>query len=147
VGTTRQENGLDLFLISQRESAEATMHVHTKLDDLLVSHTTSTDLVVRNVRQTGQDTANAIRMQAFEGRAQSLGLYKKLDQVDASIGAIRNSLQDLSRAQINVDPDMSKSDVKRALQNILDSIWLLLSSLHLLIRELMYVSCLNNNSN
>jgi len=86
--TTRLENGLDLVLKSQMESAEEIVRVHTKLKYLTVAHSASTDVVVRSLRQTGQDPANALRMQASGGRAQSANLHKKLDQVDASLGAI-----------------------------------------------------------
>jgi hypothetical protein len=138
--TTRLENRLDLVISSQRASAYATTDINTKLEDLSVAHSASTDLVIQNTRQTGQATAKAIHIQGVEGRAQSSSLHKKLEQVDASIGAIRNSLQDLSSAQLNVDTNMSKPEVERALQNTLSSIWLLLSSLHVSIRELVYVS-------
>jgi hypothetical protein len=126
---------LTLVLKSQMESAEAIVRVYTKLKDLSVAHSASTDLVVRSLRQTGQDTANALQMQAFGGRAQSASLHKKLDQVDASLGATRNSLLDLSRTQLNMYPRKSKAEA--AFRNILRSICILLSSLHVLIHELV----------
>ncbi len=136
----RLENGLELVVVSQESSAEATAHLCAKLEDISVAHSTSTDLVLLNIQGMGQDAAKAIRIQTLESRAQSSSLQQKLDQVDASIGAIRSSLQYLSSAQQNLYPHMANYGVKGAVRNILDSIWLLLSSLQLLIRELVYVS-------
>jgi hypothetical protein len=140
--TKRLENKLELVLMSQKSSAKATEDLHTKLKGLSVAHSTSTDLVMQNAQQMGQETTKVICMQTFESRVQSSSLHKKLDQVDALVDAIRNLLQNLSSVQLNLDSDMSKAGVERAVQNILGSIWLLLSSLQLLICELVYVSTL-----
>jgi hypothetical protein len=58
-------------------------------------------------------------------------------QVDSSIGAIRDSLQDLPSARRNMDPGISKPEVERAVKKIAGSIWLSLSGLQLLVRELV----------
>jgi hypothetical protein len=125
------------------EDREAMARLENGVENLSIYQSTSTDIVLRNIRQSSHDMAKAVRMQSLEDRAQSLGLYRKLDQVDATIGAIRDFLRDLSSAQRNSDPDMSKSGVERAVQSILGSMWLLLSSFQLLIRELMYALNLN----
>jgi hypothetical protein len=73
----------------------------------------------------------------LEDRAQSLSLRKKLERVGTSISTIENSLQGLSTTRLKLDPSIPKSGIEQAAQNILSSIWLLLSSLQLLIRELV----------
>ncbi|KAF4633396.1 hypothetical protein G7Y89_g4717 [Cudoniella acicularis] len=131
------ESKVEQVLISQETSAEVTKNLHTNFEDLCISQSTSNDVILRCARQSGHDMAKAVHMQSLDVRAQSSSLHRKLDQVDTSIGAIRDSLQDLFGAKLNLNPDMSKSDVERAVSNILGSIWLLLSSLQLLIRELV----------
>jgi hypothetical protein len=129
---TKMENGIGRILTAQETVRQATMSLPIKLENLSIAQSTSTDLVLRNARQIGRETASVIRMQASEGRAQSLSLHKKLN---ASIGAIVDSLQDFCTSQSIPSSDMSKSEVERAVRNIVGSIWLLLSSLQLLIRE------------
>jgi hypothetical protein len=119
-----------------------TILLDNKIDALSAAQATSADLVVHTIQRIGENTTLANQVQALESRAQSLSLRRKLNQVDASTKAIQTSLQILYTAQHTIDPNMSKSEVKKAMQNILHSIWLLLSSLHLLIRGLMYVSYL-----
>jgi hypothetical protein len=75
----------------------------------------------------------------LESRAQSSGLHMKLDHIESSIGMLRNSVQSLSNIQLDLDPDLSKTEMERAACNILSRIWLLISSLQLLIRELLFV--------
>jgi hypothetical protein len=111
--------------------------LHGQLDNLSASQSTSTDLVIRNIQQSQLYTGKLIHVQALEGRAQCSSLHRKLDQVEASLGAMRDSLVDLSTIQSNTNPSLCDSETERAARNILDSIWLLLSSLQLLIRELV----------
>jgi hypothetical protein len=83
------------------------------------------------------DRPEAIHLKMLEDRAQSLSLRKKLERVGTSISTIENSLQGLSTTRLKLDPSIPKSGIEQAAQNILSSIWLLLSSLQLLIRELV----------
>jgi hypothetical protein len=125
------------ILVSQETSAEATANLKADLEDLSISQLTFRDELLQCVRQSGDDITKAVNMQSSDVRVQSSSLNRKLDQVDASIGAVRDSLRGLSNAKLNFNPELSKSEVERAFRNILGSIWLLLSSLQLLIRELV----------
>jgi hypothetical protein len=86
-----------------------------------------------------QVATKEIRGQNAEQGTQTSSPHQKLDQVDASIGAMRDSLRGLPTAQHNVDTNSATCEMEKALPNILGRIWVLLSSLHLLIRSLMYV--------
>ena len=132
------ESRVEQILISQGTSAEVTTNLRANLKDLCVSQSTSNDAILRHVKQSSHYMAKAAHTQFSDARAQSSRLHRKLDQVDASIGTIRDSLRSLSSAKINSsDPEISRSEAERAVRNILCSIWLLLSSLQLLIREVV----------
>jgi hypothetical protein len=133
----RLESGVEQIRSSQEASAKAATNFETNPEDFCISQSTSNDAILRCVRQSGHDMTKAAHMQSLDVRARSSSLHKKLDQVHTSIGAIRDSLRSLSGSKLNFNPDMPKSEVKRAVRNILGSIRLLLSSLQLLIRELL----------
>jgi hypothetical protein len=128
----RFENGRDLAPLSLKESSG---NIEKGVDDLYTVN--STGPVINNVQQTEHLTSNLISKRAVEGHTTSSSLHKKLDQVDTSLGAIRHSLVDLSIVHRKMDSNKSRSEIETAIQNILGSIWVLLSSLHVLIRELM----------
>lgn len=131
------ESGIEQVCISQETSAEATTDLKRNLEDLCTSQSTSNDVILRSVRKSGHDMAKAVHKQFSDFRAQSSSLDRKLDQVDISIGAIRDFLQGISGDKRNFDADMSKSEVERAIRDVLGSTWLLLSSLQLLIRKVV----------
>jgi hypothetical protein len=137
--TSRLEDRLELVQKSQGLCVESTTALQTSLTNLSVAHQHSTDLVIREIRQVGNSTTKETQTQALEGRVQSSGLHMKLDQIESSIGMLRNSLQSLSNIQLDLDADLSKTEMEKAARNILRSIWLLISSLQLLIRELLLV--------
>ncbi len=58
-----------------------------------------------------------------------MSLHQKLDQVDASIGYIWNSLEILSNAQEAANLDDSTAKIEEVAGKILVSVWLLLSNL------------------
>jgi hypothetical protein len=95
-------------------------------------------LVLRNAHGARQVATKEIRRQNSEQGTQTSSLHKKLDQIDASIGAMKDSLRGLTTAQHNMDTNSAASGMEKALPNILGRIWVLFSSLHLLIRKLMY---------
>jgi histone deacetylase complex regulatory component SIN3 len=135
--TSRLEDRLELVQKSQGLYMESTTALQTSLTDLSVAHQHSTDLVIREIRQVGNSATKETQRQRLEGRAQSSGLHTKLDHIESSIGMLRKSIQSLSDIQLVEDPDLSKTEMERTAHNILRGIWLLLSSLQLLIRELL----------
>jgi len=135
--TSRLEDRLELIHNSQERCTESITSLQTSLTDLSVAHQHSTDLALREIRQASNSTTMESQRQTLESRAQSSGLHMKLDHMEASIGMLRNSLQSLSNIQLDWDPDISKNEIERVTYNILRGIWLLLSNLHLLIRELL----------
>ncbi|CZR68162.1 uncharacterized protein PAC_18061 [Phialocephala subalpina] len=138
-GIGKLADNLGQVLNAQRDCIKANTNIRETLKDLSVAHSASTDLVLGTLCRTGENAATAVRVQALEGRAQSASLHRKLDQVGTSVGAIQSLLEGLSATQLSSDTYMSKSEAIRALRNILKSVWLLLSSIHALIRELVYV--------
>lgn len=111
--------------------------VNRKIEALSAAQVSSVDTVTRTVQEIGRSTAEAMHRKMLEDRVQSLSFRKKLEQVGTSISAIENSLQELSTTRLKLDLGIPKSEIEQAAQNILSNIWLLLSSLQLLIRELM----------
>jgi hypothetical protein len=137
--TSRLEDRLELVQKSQGLCMESTTALQTNLTDLSVAHQHSADLVIREIRKVGNSTTKETQRQTLEDRAQSSGLHMKLGHIESSIGMLRNSLQSLFNIQLDLDPDLSKTKMERAARNILRGIWLLGSSLQLLIRELLLV--------
>ena len=100
--TARLETRLELILTSQSDSTQATSglqeatrnlyhFIHTRLKDLLNCQSSSTDLVLRNAHGASQVATKEIRRQNAEQGTQTSSLHKKLDQVDVSIGAMRDA--------------------------------------------------------
>ncbi|KAF4625253.1 hypothetical protein G7Y89_g12917 [Cudoniella acicularis] len=137
--TGRLEQGLMQVLESQRISGESTSILHTKLDVLTASGDSATTLISNNLRQHYLETAEAFRNNSLENRAQSSSLHRKLGDVDASVQAIRSTLDNISNVHSNASRITPNSDIDRAVQNTLGSFWLLLSSLQALIRELLSI--------
>ncbi|CZR69364.1 uncharacterized protein PAC_19264 [Phialocephala subalpina] len=135
--TTRLESYLERIVISQESFSKANAGLCNKLGDISIAQSASTDIVMQTARQAGKKTENAIQMHALETRAQSSSLHKKLEEVDTSVSAMHSLLRDLSISEIHSNSDLSNIEVERAIQNILGGIWVLLSRLQLLIRELL----------
>ncbi len=76
-------------------------------------------------------------MHRLESRNQGSSLNKKIGQVEILLGTIKSYLYILSNTQSNKDPEVSTSEIRRAVQNVLANILMLISSLQLLIRELL----------
>jgi hypothetical protein len=82
-------------------------------------------------------THQEVRLQILESRTRASSLDRKLGQVELSMVAIKRYLQDLTAAQNHTDTDAQPSEMRRAIQNMLASIWMLLSSLQIFIREIV----------
>ncbi|RDL39203.1 uncharacterized protein BP5553_03543 [Venustampulla echinocandica] len=130
----RLEDGMNII---QRSQNAYTKDLYAKLDEVSIVQSSSTDFVVKNIQQTGQNTADAIRLQTLEGRMQTSSLHRKVDQLNTSMGALRDSWQDLTGVQADDGVSKSNSDLVHAMRNIMESIWSLLSGIQLLIRDLV----------
>jgi hypothetical protein len=76
-------------------------------------------------------------MHALENRAQTTRLYQRFEQINLTLGAMRDSLDGLSVTQnISYSKD-SRAKIQTVCENILGSILLLMVSLQQLIRELV----------
>jgi hypothetical protein len=111
--------------------------VDCKIEALSTAQVSSVDTITRTVQEIERTTTEAIHRKMLEDRALSLSLRKKLERVGTSISNIENSLLGLSTTRLKLDRSVPKPGIEQAAQNILGSIWLLLSSLQLLIRELV----------
>lgn len=105
--------------------------------DLSAHQSQSTDLVLRAVLQTGQETAHAIQKHSSASRQQTSSLHQKLDRMNSLMGTVKDCMGDLSVAQRSASLSASNSEIQGAIGNIYRSVWLLVSALHVLIRELM----------
>jgi hypothetical protein len=111
--------------------------VDGKIEALSAAQVSSVDTITRTVQEIGRTTTEAIHRKMLEDRAQSLSLRMKLERVGTSISTIEGFLQGLSTTRLESNRSIPKPGIEQAAQNILSSIWLPLSSLHLLIRELV----------
>lgn len=119
------------------ESRTASMNVQEMISDLSIRHSQSTDTVLQRVLQNGQQTAQAIQRHSSASREQTSSLHQKLDRMNWLIGTVKDHIGDLSIAQQSAKLSTSKSDIENAIGNIQRSVLLLVSALHVLIRELM----------
>lgn len=112
------------------ESRTASTTVQEMISDVSTRQSQSTDIVLRTVLQSGQETAHEIQ-------EQTLSLHQKLDRINWLMGTVKDRMGDLSIAQRFARLSTSNSEIEKAIGNIQQSVWLLVSALHVLIRELM----------
>jgi hypothetical protein len=106
------------------------------ISDLSTRQSQSTALVLQGVLETGQETTRTIQQNSLASREQAFSLHQKLDRIDWLMGAVRIRMDDLSLAQ-QYARTRTSNKTQDALGNIQRSVWLLVSALHVLIRELM----------
>jgi BMFP domain-containing protein YqiC len=135
--TSKLECHLERLLISQETFSDTETNLCAKLENIHIPRPTSIEMIIPRSQGANTETSHLLRSHPFGDRSQSSSLRKKLDRVGSSIGAVGNSLEYLSTFGVKLDADISQSEIKRAVQNIIGSIWMLLSSLQLLIRELV----------
>jgi hypothetical protein len=119
------------------ESRTASMTVQEMISDLSTRQSQSTDIVLRRVIQTGQETAHAIERHSSASRDQASSLHQKLDRMNWLMVTVKDRMGDLSIAQRSARLSTSNSEIEKAISSIQRSVWLLVSALHVLIRELM----------
>jgi hypothetical protein len=131
------ERRLERLLISNQSFPKGRTNRYANPPEILMAQSASTDLVSRGSTRAYADASNDFDEHSSGDRAQSSSLRRKLDGVGTSMGVIERSLGDLSVANTILSSDTDKPEIKRAARNIFSSFFLLLSSLQLLIRELV----------
>jgi hypothetical protein len=156
------ENKFNALSISQRSCAERAFKIDDRSRTILEavqnqaakSHTDSkivqeivlnlstrqsqsTDIVLRTIRQESQEATRAIQRHSSVSRNHHLSLYKKLDHMNWLMGTVKDHMGSLSITQQSARLSATNSEIEKAIDNLQRSVWLLLSALHVLIRELM----------
>ena len=109
-----------------------------KLKDEYIQNTrqlvdNATDHIIESISRLDTGLQSILTAQ----REQGSSLNKKIGQVEILLRDIKSYLYILSNTQSNKDPEVPTSEIQMAVQNILASILMLISSLQLLIRELV----------
>jgi hypothetical protein len=111
------------------ESRTATTTVQEMISDLSLRQSQSSNMVLRRVLETGKETESLILRNSSILQEQASSLHQKLDRMNWLIGTVK--------AQQSAQRSVSNSEIVNAVRNIQRSVWLLVSALHILIRELM----------
>lgn len=135
---SKLELGIGEVLQGQRRSAESSSAIHKALNDLAIAGSSSSMLIVRRLKQQEWNTTDAIWGHSLETQAQSSSLHRKLNEVDDSIGAVKDALELISKSSHTTESvGTSKANLEIAVRNMLSGIWLLISSLQSLMREIL----------
>jgi hypothetical protein len=92
---------------------------------------------LKTVQKESQKTASALQKHFSTSQYQTMSLHQKLDRMNWLMGAVKNRMDTLSMGQQSAHSSASSSEIEKAMGNIQRSVWLLVSALHVLIRELM----------
>jgi len=131
------ENTSEQIPKSQEISVEADTGFNAMPEGPSSSRSIPTNITLRNTHRPHYDTAKAIRMQSLGTRSQPSSLLGDHDQADATTPT-QELLYGLSNNdRRSLSSNMAKSGIEKASQDILGSIWLLLSSLQRFISELV----------
>jgi len=128
---------LDVVRNQSIESHADSKIVQRQVLDLCTRQSQSTDTILKTVRKERQKTASTLQKHASISRYETMSLNQKLDRMNWLMGAVKNRIDNLSMAQQSAHPSASSSEIGKAIRNIQRSVWLLVSALHVLIRELM----------
>ena len=137
--STIQDQSQSILDVVRNQSIES--HADSKIVqgqvlDLCTRQSQSTDTILKAVRKEKQKTASALQKHASTSRYQTMSLHQKLDRMNWLMGAVKNRMDNLSMAQQSTHSSASSSEIEKAMRNIQRSVWLLVSALHVLIREL-----------
>jgi hypothetical protein len=128
---------LDIVRNQSIESHADSKIVQGQVLDLCTRQSQSTDTILKAVQKESQKTASALQKHASTSRYQTMSLHQRLDRMYWLMGAVKNRINNLSMAQQSAHSSASSSEIEKAIGNIQRSVWLLVSALHVLIRELM----------
>ncbi|XMA13565.1 hypothetical protein WAI453_006356 [Rhynchosporium graminicola] len=107
--------------------------MYIRMDSLGTAQTETTAFLAQVVQCSHQD----LRLHRMESHTQGSSLDKKLGQVERKLETINSHFQVLSLVKISKDTDFPTSEIQRAAKDISASIFMLISSIHSLIRELV----------
>lgn len=107
--------------------------------DLSIRQSQSTNIVLRAVRKENQRTVSALQTHASTSQHQALSLHKKLDRMIWLMGTAKDRMGNLSMVQNSAHPSASNSEIEKAIRNLQQGVWLLVSALHVLMRELIHL--------
>ena len=111
------------------ESRIASQTVRGMISELSTRQSQSTDMVLRRVRETSNKTGYLIDRNNSILREQASSLHQKLDRM--------SWLTDTVKEQQPAQRNISSPELQNAVGNIKQIVWLLVSVLHILIRELV----------
>ena len=135
-----QDQSQSVLDVVRNESIES--HANSKIVqgqvlNLGTRQSQSTDTILKAVQNERQKTASALQKHASTSRYQTMSLHQKLDRMNWLMGAVKNRMDNFSMTQQSAHSSAYSSEVEKAMQNIQRSVWLLVSALHVLVRELM----------
>jgi hypothetical protein len=136
-GVVRIEDKSRTTLEAVNSNTAASVAVLGSISDLASRHSQSTDVILRRALKTEQQTIHAIQKHGSASREQISSLHQKLDCMNSLVGTVKDRMKDLSIAQYSASSSTSNLEIQKAIGSIYRSIWLLVSALHALIRELM----------
>jgi hypothetical protein len=111
------------------ESRTASVTVQGIISDLSIRQSQSNDMVLRRVLETGGTTEYLIEKNDSVLQEQVSSLHRKLDRMNWLIDTVKEQ----QPAQLSI----SNPEIRNAIDKIQRSVWMLVSALHILIRELM----------
>ena len=121
-----------LLEVTQKHALESRITskaVQEMITDLSSQQTQSTDIALRKFQETGKETERLIQGNSLVLREQASSLHQKLDRMNSLILTVK--------AQQSAERNISNSEVPNPVDNLQRSVWLLVSALQVLIRELM----------
>jgi ATP-dependent Lon protease len=121
---------LEAVYTQTSESRADSKTVQAMALDLFANQSRTTDAIVRAVQQEGQKNTSV-------SKKRILNLHKKLDHMSSLMGTVNNHMSSLSIARQSARLSTTNSEIETAIGSLRQSLWLLLSALHVLIRELM----------
>jgi hypothetical protein len=120
---------LDTVKTQSNKSRHELKVVQEKVSNLSSRQSQSADM--------SQKTTSALHRYTSSSQHQTLSLHKKLNHMTWLMGTVKGSMDDLSRAQQPFSSNASNSEIEEAISSLQRSVCLLVSALHVLIRELM----------
>jgi len=119
--SARLNRAIDSVMATRKIPLDTTSAISEKFEETSLSNSASTERL-----------ADHITAQSAEISTQPLSLHRKVDQVDESIGAIRDNMDGILRFQSNYQ-QASRSAEQKGSQVIVASIFVILTGTHQLI--------------
>ncbi|KAF4625400.1 hypothetical protein G7Y89_g12768 [Cudoniella acicularis] len=128
------DTSIDTKLAPLARSAAA---VQSKLNNLSGLQIASNELFIKNILETTQETSNTIRDHSLEVQAKTSSLHRSVDQMNTLIESVSYLLQGLTAAQQSPTFSRDTTEVQAAASGLWRGLWLIISSLYVLVRAFM----------